>query len=43
MLYMFVSVNLMFYVFLTFLHYIENKGGKKIDMPNRGRWRQITG
>lgn len=26
---MFVSVNLMFYVFLTFLHYIEKKKGEK--------------
>lgn len=26
---MFVSVNLMFYVFLTFLHYIEKKKEKK--------------
>lgn len=28
MLYMFVSVNLMFSVFLTFLHYIEEKEKK---------------
>lgn len=33
MLYMFVSVNLMFYVFLTFLHYIEKKGEKKSICP----------
>lgn len=33
MLYMFVSVNVMFSVFLTFLHYIEEKEKKKSICP----------